>query len=83
MVSFFRSFLKTYKDVFLGTEFVDWLIEIGLANERHEAVEYGRRLLNGLIIEHAHKEHHFCDLPYFYQFVNSNIEVSSDHNDSD
>ena len=58
---------RKYENVFTGTEFIDWLIEVGLANERSEGVTYGRRLLDGGVLEHVTGEHHFMDMPYFYR----------------
>ena len=68
----FRRRFKTYPCVFTGTDFVDWLIEVGLANDREDAVEYGRTLLRGQVIEYVTREHHFHDLDYFYRFVENN-----------
>ncbi|XP_074030113.1 integral membrane protein GPR155 homolog anchor isoform X2 [Leptinotarsa decemlineata] len=39
--------LKIYKNVFSGEQFVDWLIEVGLARDRVEAVNYARHLIEG------------------------------------
>ncbi|XP_064647702.1 lysosomal cholesterol signaling protein-like isoform X2 [Lineus longissimus] len=60
--------LRMYQAVFTGTEFVDWLLEAGLAHDRIEAVGYGRRLLLARVLHHVTKEHLFYDLPYFYRF---------------
>ena len=60
---------QLYKDVFTGTELVDWLIEVGLAIERSEAVGYGKRLLDGGIIEHVSGNHHFLDMAYMYRYL--------------
>ncbi|XP_052096043.1 integral membrane protein GPR155-like isoform X1 [Mytilus californianus] len=61
--------LKEYKQVFTGTDMCDWLLEVGLAHDRGEAIEYGRFLVTGHIVSHVTKEHHFHDLPYFYNFI--------------
>ena len=47
----------------------DWLLEVGLSHDRGEAIEYGRTLVIGHITRHVTNEHHFHDLPYFYQFM--------------
>ncbi|KAK9745312.1 Membrane transport protein [Popillia japonica] len=39
--------IKIYKKVFSGSKFVDWLIEVGLARDRIEAVNYSRHLIEG------------------------------------
>lgn len=60
--------LKTYRSVFIGKELVDWLIRVGLAHDRSEALRYGRHLLDGRLIRHIRNEHHFHDRPFFYTF---------------
>ncbi|KAJ8314204.1 hypothetical protein KUTeg_008765 [Tegillarca granosa] len=66
--------LRTYSEVFSGTDMCDWLIEIGLAKDRGEAINYGRQLLIGQVISHVTSEHHFHDLPYFYNFTDHDLE---------
>jgi len=61
--------MKRYRSVFCGNELVDWLILVGLAHDRGEAIKYGRHLLVGRIIRHTESEHHFFDLPYFYVLI--------------
>lgn len=63
--------LKTLSCVFGGNELVDWLLMVGLAYDRQDATKYGRRLLQGSIISHIDKLHHFHDQPLFYTFKNS------------
>ena len=60
--------LKTYRSVFIGKELVDWLVRVGLAHDRSEALRYGRHLLDGRLIRHIRSEHHFHDRPFFYTF---------------
>lgn len=57
-----------YRGVVLGTELVDWLILVGLARDRSEALRYGRRLVDGRLLRHVKSEHHFYDRPFFYTF---------------
>lgn len=61
--------LRTYKKVFRGSDLVDWLLEVGLAEGRTEATNYATRLLIGRTLEHTHQEHHFHDNGYFYRFL--------------
>ncbi|XP_070564752.1 lysosomal cholesterol signaling protein-like [Ptychodera flava] len=75
LVQDLRYRLRVYKNVFRGNTFVDWLIEVGLAKDRSDAVEYGGRLLLGSVIQHVKKEHHFHDRPYFYQLVEDTESV--------
>ena len=60
---------QLYQNVFTGTKLVDWLIEVGLANERSDGILYGRMLLDGAVIEHITGNHHFLDMPYFYRYT--------------
>lgn len=62
--------IKVYKKVFYGTQFVDYLIEVGLAQDRKEAVKYGKRLIDGRIMRHINKCHHFGDKKLLYTFCN-------------
>ncbi|XP_065582586.1 lysosomal cholesterol signaling protein-like isoform X2 [Artemia franciscana] len=66
--------LQWYTSVFLGPELVDWLIMVGLARDRAEAVRYGKHLLTGGIISHINQEHSFLDQPLFYKF---NVEYAN------
>lgn len=61
--------MKAVPSSFAGHELVDWLLMVGLAHDRTDAVKYGRRLLDGRVIRHAENLHHFHDQPLFYTFV--------------
>ncbi|XP_060534255.1 lysosomal cholesterol signaling protein [Cylas formicarius] len=61
--------LKTYKNVFTGTRFVDWMVEVGLARDRVEAVNYGRHLIEGKVLKHINGVYHFYDRGLLYTFV--------------
>ena len=67
MIYLIRYHLRTYEDVFTGTELVDWLLNKQLVNTREDAVSYGDILLQGQVIEHVRQEHYFHDENYFYQ----------------
>ena len=45
--------LTTYKQAFVGREFVDWLISRGEASSRIEAVEIGKQLLDAGVFRHG------------------------------
>jgi Domain found in Dishevelled, Egl-10, and Pleckstrin (DEP) len=62
--------IKVYKKVFYGTQFVEYLMEVGLARDRIEAVKYGKRLIDGRIMRHINKCHHFADKKLLYTFCN-------------
>lgn len=61
--------IKIYKNVFSGTKFVDWLLEVGLARDRIEAVNYSRHLIEGKVLKHINNVHHFYDRNLLYTFV--------------
>lgn len=65
----FRWRIKIYKNVFQGSKFVDWLIELGLARDRVEAVHYARHLIEGRVLRHINDVHHFYDRNFLYTFV--------------
>lgn len=64
----FRWRLKVYRHVFTGTQFVDWLIEVGLARDRVEAVNYSRHLIEGKVLRHINSVYHFYDRNLLYTF---------------
>lgn len=63
-----RHRIKTYKKVFYGNEFVDWIIEVGLARGRMDATQYAKRLLDGRVLRHINNAHHFHDKNLLYTF---------------
>ncbi|XP_072179487.1 lysosomal cholesterol signaling protein-like [Diadema setosum] len=69
IVTDLKYHLRTYRNVFRGSDLVDWLLEVGLAEGRSEATAYGTRLLLGQLLEHTHQEHHFHDSGLFYRFL--------------
>lgn len=62
--------IKVYKKVFYGSVFVDYLIDVGLASDRNEAVKYGKRLIDGRIMRHINNCHHFVDKKLLFTFCN-------------
>lgn len=56
---------------FMGKDLVDWLLAVGLCQDRVQATRYGKRLLEGRVIAHAVGRHHFCDELYTYVFLPS------------
>lgn len=59
---------RVYKKVFFGNEFVDWLIEVGLAHDRMQGVHYAKRLVDGRILRHINNVYHFYDKNLLYAF---------------
>eukprot|EP00533_Pseudo-nitzschia_delicatissima_P008001 CAMPEP_0116087272 /NCGR_PEP_ID=MMETSP0327-20121206/5279_1 /TAXON_ID=44447 /ORGANISM="Pseudo-nitzschia delicatissima, Strain B596" /LENGTH=681 /DNA_ID=CAMNT_0003578337 /DNA_START=68 /DNA_END=2113 /DNA_ORIENTATION=- len=64
--------LKTYKQVFVGTEAVDYLIKSGAATNREDAVELGKALQQMGIFEHVFRDHGFEDEYLFYRMLGAN-----------
>lgn len=62
--------LTTYKQCFVGKEFVDWLVSKGEASNREAAMELGTQLLDAGVFKHVCDDHHFKDEYLFYRFKN-------------
>ncbi|XP_026150689.1 integral membrane protein GPR155 isoform X2 [Mastacembelus armatus] len=60
---------RTMVDCFLGCELVNWLQQVGLAQDRGEAVLYGLRLQQGGVLHHIKQEYDFQDSPLYYRFT--------------
>uniref|UniRef100_A0A7N9ALN1 G protein-coupled receptor 155a n=1 Tax=Mastacembelus armatus TaxID=205130 RepID=A0A7N9ALN1_9TELE len=58
---------RTMVDCFLGCELVNWLQQVGLAQDRGEAVLYGLRLQQGGVLHHIKQEYDFQDSPLYYR----------------
>lgn len=65
----FRCGKSTMVDCFLGCELVEWLQQVGLAQDLGEAVLYGTRLQQGGVLQHIEQEHDFQDSPLYYRFM--------------
>lgn len=62
--------LTTYKQCFVGTEAVDFLVSSGAAETREDAVQLGTALSEEYhLFEHVARDHGFKDEPLFYRFV--------------
>ncbi len=61
--------LTTYKQVFIGSEAVQWLVTSGTAQTRDDAVRIGQLLQDAGFIEHCLREHDFKDEYKFYRFI--------------
>ncbi|KAK2839803.1 hypothetical protein Q5P01_013543 [Channa striata] len=59
---------KTMVGCFLGCELVAWLQQVGLAQDRGEAVLYGMRLQQGGVLQHINQEYDFQDSYLYYRF---------------
>lgn len=68
-----KYLLKTYKQCFVGSEAVDFLVNSGMADNRKDAVVLGKALSNDLhIFEHVARDHEFADEQLFYRFIGEN-----------
>lgn len=58
-----------YKNVFLGSEAVEWLkTKSGLANSDEQAIEIGNQMIELGIFSHCVKDHKLINGEYFYRF---------------
>lgn len=64
--------LKTYNQVFVGTNAVDYLIKSGAASSREDAVDLGKALQQMNIFEHVFRDHDFKDEYLFYRMISDN-----------
>ncbi|NWV39481.1 GP155 protein, partial [Grantiella picta] len=64
-----RCGAKTSTGIFFGCDLVNWLMQVGLASDRGEAVMYGDRLLKGGVIQHITNEFEFRDEYLYYRFI--------------
>ncbi|ERE71969.1 integral membrane protein [Cricetulus griseus] len=71
-----RCGTKTSAGTFCGCDLVNWLIEVGLASDRGEAVIYGDRLVQGGVIQHITNEYEFRDEYLFYRFLQKSPQQS-------
>ena len=62
--------LATYKQCFVGSEAVDFLVSSGIAESREDAVMLGNALSTEYhLFEHVTRDHEFKDEKLFYKFV--------------
>jgi hypothetical protein len=65
-----KYFLTTYKQCFIGSEAVDFLVQSGAAESREDAVMLGNALSAEYhLFEHVARDHDFQDAKLFYKFV--------------
>lgn len=65
--------LKTFKQCFVGSEAVDFLVSSGSAQTRQDAVRIGQALAAEChLFEHVTRDHEFKDEHLFYRFVKKN-----------
>lgn len=64
----FRFHHKYYVNVFKASDLVEWLKRNRLAKNRKKAIEFGRILIEGRVIEHVSLKRDFHDGFQFYRF---------------
>uniref|UniRef100_A0A8C3KPP4 G protein-coupled receptor 155 n=1 Tax=Calidris pygmaea TaxID=425635 RepID=A0A8C3KPP4_9CHAR len=60
---------KISTGIFFGCDLVNWLMQVGLASDRGEAVMYGDRLMKGGVVQHITNEFEFRDEYLYYRFI--------------
>jgi len=60
---------KTYRQCFVASEAVDYLVFSGWAASRQDAVNIGRALQANGLFEHVHRDHRFVDEHLFFRFL--------------
>lgn len=60
---------RLYKEAFYGTTFVNWLITVGLASDRREAVSFANYLIDGGLLQHINDVKNFYDRDIIYCFT--------------
>ncbi|KAJ8282423.1 hypothetical protein COCON_G00049420 [Conger conger] len=58
----------TVVETFLGSELVDWLLRVGLAQDQGEALLYGQKLMEGRVLHGVAHESGFWDDGLHYRF---------------
>ena len=65
-----RSYrLGTYKQCFVGSELVDWMIETSRASSREEAVRMGQTMVLTGVCHHVCRDHRFKDEYLFFRLI--------------
>ncbi|NWR93002.1 GP155 protein, partial [Furnarius figulus] len=64
-----RCGAKISTGIFFGCDLVNWLMQVGLASDRGEAVMYGDRLVKGGVVQHIANEFEFRDEYLYYRFI--------------
>lgn len=60
---------RLHRQAFYGTTFVNWLITVGLATDRRDAVNYANYLIAGNVLHHINDVKNFYDRDIIYCFT--------------
>ncbi|KAL0483782.1 phosphatidylinositol trisphosphate-dependent Rac exchanger [Acrasis kona] len=58
---------RRYKMSFIGSEFIDWLVDNNIRSERLEAIDYGQSLMDKHVIHHVTNSEPFKDGEAYYR----------------
>jgi hypothetical protein len=73
--------MTTYKQCFVGSEAVDYLVKAGFAHSRKAAVELGRSLQKDVrLFDHVLKDHKFADEPTYFRFLKEDEKLKQSLN---
>jgi hypothetical protein len=75
--------LTTYKQCFVGSEAVDFMVSSGMAESRGDAVQLGKTLASDFhLFEHVTRDHEFDDDFKFYHFIGEGQRGSNTVNEA-
>lgn len=75
----YRCGAKISTGIFFGCDLVNWLMQVGLASDRGEAVMYGDRLMKGGVVQHITNEFEFRDEYLYYRFITKRSVAVESH----
>jgi hypothetical protein len=64
-----QHLLTVYRSCFIGSEAVDWLVNVEQVFNRSEAILLGQKLQQMRLIQHVTKQQPFVDKGVFYEFM--------------
>ena len=59
---------RIHHSCFIGSDFVDFLVQKGLADSRKEAVAMGQRMYDEKLLRHVTDSYSFRDAYFYYRF---------------
>ena len=63
-----RYFWRLYKQCFVGSEVIDWLLKNEKLKNRNEGKQLGQKLMDEGLFRHISEDQQFEDGNYFYNF---------------
>lgn len=72
-----RSWMtRVHRDCFVGSDAVSFLVTQGLADDRKEAVELGKKMMKKKLIRHISDSQRFSDSYHYYRFAEDESDLS-------